>query len=103
MLCSLSAASFPMPDEIASVLRFPFTTYATPLATNIVPNVAINGGNLNFPTKVPLINPTIRQHTMVIRIADGAEIPPVIRVAEIIALIPTTELMDKSMFPVINT
>ena len=88
---------------MASVFLFPFTMYAIPLATNIVPSVAINGGSLNFPTKYPLIIPITRQLNNAISIASIGLIPPVIKVAAIIALIPTIDPIDRSIFPVINT
>jgi len=71
---------------------------------NIIHKVAMCGGNLTLPTKVPLIKPMNKQQTMVIRNAYSGDIPGLyISSEEIIALIPTIEPMDRSIFPVIRT
>ncbi|MPN37498.1 hypothetical protein SDC9_185017 [bioreactor metagenome] len=69
----------------------------------MVPSVAMKGGNLNLPTKMPFAMPTIRQLIIVIKMASGAAIPLVISVADIMALMPTTDPMERSILPVINT
>ena len=69
----------------------------------MVPSVAINGGSLNFPTRYPFTTPTTRQAISAITIARNGAIPVVIKVAAIIALIPTMDPIDRSMFPVIST
>ena len=69
----------------------------------MVPRVAMKGGSLNWPTKKPLISPTTRQHSRVMRIASKGFTPATIRVAEVMALMPTTEPMDRSMLPVMRT
>ena len=63
----------------------------------------MNGGSLNFPTRYPLTTPISKQLTSAIRIASTGFIPPVIRVAEIMALIPTMDPIARSMFPVSST
>ena len=68
----------------------------------MVPSVAMNGGSLNFPTNIPLITPVTRQHAIATAIATNGLTPIAIRVAEIMALIPTMEPIERSMFPVIR-
>ena len=69
----------------------------------MVPRVAMNGGSWNFPTRIPFTTPMARQQTSVISMAAMGLTPWVIRVAAIMALMPTTEPMDKSMLPVMST
>lgn len=68
----------------------------------MVPRVAMKGGSLNLPTRVPLITPQTRQHSSATAMAMTGCTPMVIRVADTMALMPTMEPMDRSMFPVIS-
>ena len=68
----------------------------------MVPMVAMNGGRRNLPTSSPLTRPTARQQTSATRIAMHTFTPALISVAEIMALMATTEPMDRSMLPVIS-
>ena len=63
----------------------------------------MKGGSWNFPTRMPLITPMARQQINVMRIAAMGLTPCVIRVADIMALMPTTEPMERSIFPVMST
>ena len=69
----------------------------------MVPRVAMKGGSLNLPTSTPLTKPTAIQHTNATRMATRGLKPLHIMVAEIMALMPSTEPMDRSMLPVIHT
>ena len=51
---------------------------------------------------MPLSTPTSKQATSVIRMAGMGCMPPDISVPEIMALMPTTEPMDRSMLPVMS-
>ena len=68
----------------------------------MVPRVAMNGGSLNFPTNIPFTTPVTRQHIIATAMATNGFTPIAIRVAEIMALIPTMEPMERSIFPVIR-
>ena len=62
----------------------------------------MKGGSWNLPTSMPLSTPTSKQATSVIRMAGMGCMPPDISVPEIMALMPTTEPMDRSMLPVMS-
>ena len=68
----------------------------------MVPMVAMNGGRRNLPTSRPLTRPTARQHTSATMMAMNTLTPALISVAEIMALMATTEPMDRSMLPVMS-
>ena len=69
----------------------------------MVPKVPMKGGSLNLPTSTPLIKPMAIQAMKLTRIATMGWEPLHIMVAEIMALMPRTEPMDRSMFPVMQT
>ncbi|MPM27260.1 hypothetical protein SDC9_73770 [bioreactor metagenome] len=69
----------------------------------MVPKVAINGGSFAKLTSNPFERPNARQQTMVMSTAIKGVTPLVMSVALIIVLIPTTDPMERSMFPVIRT
>ena len=68
----------------------------------MVPIVAMKGGRRNLPTSTPLTAPTAKQQISATRMAMGTMTPEDIIVAEIIALMATTEPMDRSMLPVMS-
>ena len=69
----------------------------------MVPRVPMKGGSLNLPTSTPLMRPTARQATRSTSRASSTGAPLQIMVAEIMADMPSTEPMDRSMLPVIHT
>ena len=74
-----------------------------PRAMVMVPKVAMKGGSLQFATSWPLRTPTAMQQTKVMTTAAHGLTPLVMRVAEIMQLMPTTEPIERSMLPVMST
>ncbi len=68
----------------------------------MVPKVAMKGGSLNRPTKMPLITPQTRQQARATAIAITGLISMVISVAETMALMPTMDPMERSILPVMS-
>ena len=62
----------------------------------------MKGGSFHLPTSSPLSTPMTKQHTNAMRMAATGWTPLVMRVAEIMALMPATEPMDRSMLPVMR-
>jgi len=79
------------------------TNCASPRQIVIVPSVAMNGGSLQRATSSPFRIPTTRLDASVIAIAKSGLTPKHISVALIMQLMPSTEPIDRSMFPVIST
>ena len=69
----------------------------------MVPRVPMKGGSLNLPTSTPLTKPMAMQQIKATRTATMGLEPLHMRVAEIMALMPSTEPIDRSMLPVIHT